>query len=46
MYQKEKKYIQIITDKVIWEKWLKLAEGNGMPLVTYIKHLINKELNK
>jgi len=41
-----KKHIQIITEKFIWEKWVKLAKENGMPLVSYIKHLLNKELNK
>ncbi len=46
MYKKDKKYLQIVTDKIIWEKWVNLAEKNGMPLVTYIKHLLSKELNK
>ena len=41
-----KKYIQIITEKSIWEKWEKLAKKNGMPLVTYIKHLLKVEEDK
>lgn len=42
----DKKHIQIITERVIWERWVKLAKDNGMPLVSYIKHLLGKELNK
>jgi len=41
-----KKHVQILVDAPIWEKWTKLAKENGMPLVTFIKHLMNKELNK
>lgn len=42
----DKKHIQIITERAIWERWVKLAKDNGMPLVSYIKHLLSKELNR
>ena len=43
---KDKKFIQIIIQKNIWEMWMEVAEKNGMPLVTFIKHLMNIEVNK
>ena len=41
-----KKYIQIITEENIWEQWKSIASKNGMPLVTYIKYLLTKEIDK
>lgn len=46
MEDKNKKHLQVIVDYHIWEKWTALAKENGMPLVTYIKHLMKNELNK
>ena len=46
MEDKNKKHLQVIVDYHIWEKWAALAKENGMPLVTYIKHLMKNELNK
>lgn len=41
-----KKYIQIISTPEIIDKWMALAKSKGMPLVTYIKYLLNRELEK
>ncbi len=41
-----KKYIQIISTAEIIAKWTALAKSKGMPLVTFIKYLLNRELEK
>jgi len=41
-----KRYIQIISNSEIVDKWMNLATSKGMPLVTYIKYLLNRELEK
>lgn len=42
----KKKFIQLRTEYNLWSRWTQLAKSNGMPLVTYIKHLLNIELDK
>ena len=39
----DKKYIQIITSKDTWSRWNEIAKSHGMPLVTFIKHLMARE---
>lgn len=41
-----KKYIQIISTPEMIEKWVLLAKSRDMPLVTYIKYLLTRELDK
>lgn len=43
---KQKKYIQIIVEHDVCDRWKNLAKLNGMPLVTFIKHLMSIELKK
>lgn len=42
----DRKIMQVKLERALWEKWVKLADRHNMPLVTYIKHLMAKELEK
>jgi len=42
----KKKFVQIRLNTDLWVKWVELAKSNKVPLVTYIKLLISKEIDK
>lgn len=42
----KKKFVQIRVDQDLWVKWVELAKSNKVPLVTYIKLLLSKEIDK
>lgn len=40
----EKKFVQVILTKQVWDDCRKKAKENGMTLAGFIKHLIAKDL--